>query len=94
MLASRLRRRHALITLPLGSKAHASDILVRNAGRFHELRKNHPKIASKRKVNESLYAGMGVKSGWFCGAKPLQKEIASIKVGRPCLLSQQHGTTF
>ena len=48
--------------------------------RFHELRKSHPKIASKRKVNELLYAGMGIRTGWFCGAQALRKSIAIIKV--------------
>ncbi|KAK9797760.1 hypothetical protein WJX73_008031 [Symbiochloris irregularis] len=50
------------------------------AYRFHKLRKEHPGIASKRKVNEGLYAGMGVRTGWFCGAKPLRETVATLKV--------------
>ena len=51
--------------------------------RFHELRKHHPKVASKRKVNETLYASMGVRTGWFCGAAPLRDSIATVKVRPP-----------
>lgn len=68
-------------------------MMRRPAGcRFHELRKTHPRIASKRKVNETLYASMGVRTGWFCGARPLRDSIATIKVCAraavgPCLLT-------
>ena len=59
---------------------HSCVMSSNDACRFHELREHHPKIASKRKVNETIYASMGVRTGWFCGAQPLRESIATIKV--------------
>lgn len=61
------------------------------AYRFHKLRKEHPGVASKRKVNEALYAGMGVRTGWFCGAKPLRETVATLKVRRLSLTMHDPG---
>lgn len=70
----------ACLHAPSFCRLHGCRALQMSACRFHELRKHRPKIASKRKVNETLYAGMGVRTGWFCGAQPLRKSIAKIQV--------------
>lgn len=46
---------------------------------FHSLREKHPSLAKSRLMNQAWYSYFSCSTGWFCGAKPLDRFV-SIRV--------------
>jgi diacylglycerol kinase (ATP) len=43
---------------------------------FHSLRENHPRLASSRMMNQAWYSVFTCGTGWFCGARPLERFVS------------------
>lgn len=43
---------------------------------FHSLREVHPSLTSSRLINQAWYSFFSCKTGWFCGAKPIEKFVS------------------
>lgn len=50
------------------------------AHRFDHMRKSKPWLTKKRKINIFWYMWYIVRTGWFCGASPLNEKIAKLQV--------------
>lgn len=46
---------------------------------FHSLREEHPSLASSRLLNQAWYSFFSCRTGWFCGAQPLD-DFVSIQI--------------
>ena len=43
---------------------------------FHSLREHHPRLASSRMMNQAWYSVFTCGTGWFCGARPLERFVS------------------